>query len=144
MNQPEYDPNMYEKILSNFDTFCDQFEGAAARRFAGLDNDSRQPIDNATVQRANSKSLQKRLTMVEKKVSLLERPQLMYKPPQCQNYKTIAETLDDLHNAVEELRDAETVRDANPAMLDTVNTGHGWKIGSNIVSSYTYLECSVA
>ena len=51
MNQPEYDPNMYEKILSNFDTFCDQFEGAAARRFAGLDNDSRQPIDNATVQR---------------------------------------------------------------------------------------------
>jgi len=47
----KYDPNMYEEILANFDAFCDQFEGAAARRFAGLDNDSRQPIDNAEVQR---------------------------------------------------------------------------------------------
>ena len=50
------------------------------------------------------RELLERLTMVEKKVSLLERPQLMYKPPQCQNYKTIAETLDDLHNSIEELR----------------------------------------
>jgi len=47
-----YDPNMYEEILSNFDAFCDQFEGAAARRFAGLDDASRQPIDNAEIQRA--------------------------------------------------------------------------------------------
>jgi len=47
----EYDPSMYEKILANFDAFCDQFEGAAARRFAGLDDASRQPIDNAEVQR---------------------------------------------------------------------------------------------
>jgi len=43
---------MYEEILANFDAFCDQFEGAAARRFAGLDDASRQPIDNAEVQRA--------------------------------------------------------------------------------------------
>ena len=48
----KYDPNMYEEILSNFDAFCDQFEGAAARRFAGLDDASRQPIDNAEIQRA--------------------------------------------------------------------------------------------
>ena len=48
----EYDPSMYEEILANFDAFCDQFEGAAARRFAGLDDASRQPIDNAEVQRA--------------------------------------------------------------------------------------------
>ena len=47
-----YDPNMYEEILSNFHVFCDQFEGAAARRFAGLDDASRQPIDNAEIQRA--------------------------------------------------------------------------------------------
>ena len=40
---------MYEEILANFDSFCDQFEGAAAKRFAGLDNDSRQPISNTTV-----------------------------------------------------------------------------------------------
>ena len=44
-----YDPDMYEEILANFDSFCDQFEGAAAKRFAGLDNDSRQPISNTTV-----------------------------------------------------------------------------------------------
>jgi len=48
----KYDSNMYEEILSNFDAFCDQFEGAAARRFAGLDDASRQPIDNAEIQRA--------------------------------------------------------------------------------------------
>lgn len=47
---------MYEEILSNFDAFCDQFEGAAAQRFAGLDNDSRQPIDNAEVKRATPRA----------------------------------------------------------------------------------------
>ena len=45
------DENYYEKILANFEQFCDQFEGAASQRFSGLDNDSRQPIDNAEVQR---------------------------------------------------------------------------------------------
>ena len=41
----------YETILNNFEQFCDEFEGAAAVRFSGRDNDSRQPIDNAEVQR---------------------------------------------------------------------------------------------
>ena len=45
------DENYYEKVLANFEQFCDEFEGAAAHRFSGLDNDSRQPIDNAEVQR---------------------------------------------------------------------------------------------
>ena len=45
------DENYYEKVLANFEQFCDQFEGAASQRFSGLDNDSRQPIDNAEVQR---------------------------------------------------------------------------------------------
>ena len=43
--------NTYEKILDNFEEFCDGFEVAAAERFSGQDNDSRQPIDNAEVQR---------------------------------------------------------------------------------------------
>jgi len=65
------------------------------------------PLDNQLImQKYNEllQSLSERLTTVETKVSQLERPQLMYKPPQCQDYQTIAETLDDLHNAVEELR----------------------------------------
>ena len=33
------------------DRFCDEFEGAASQRFSGVDNDSRQPVDNAEVQR---------------------------------------------------------------------------------------------
>ncbi len=45
------DENYYEKVLANFEQFCDEFEGAAARRFSGVDNDSRQPVDNAEVQR---------------------------------------------------------------------------------------------
>ena len=43
--------NTYEDILDNFESFCDNFEVAAAERFSGRDNDSRQPIDNAEVQR---------------------------------------------------------------------------------------------
>ena len=65
------------------------------------------PLDNQLIiQKYNEllQSLSERLTTVEEKVSSLERPQLMYKPPQCQDYQTIAETLDYLHNAVEELR----------------------------------------
>ena len=45
------DENYYEKVLANFEQFCDEFLGAASHRFSGLDNDSRQPIDNAEVQR---------------------------------------------------------------------------------------------
>ena len=44
--------NFYEDILNNFDAFCDQFEAAASARFTGQDNDSRNPIDDARVQRA--------------------------------------------------------------------------------------------
>ena len=43
--------NYYDKILNNFDQFCDEFEFAAAKRFSGQDDDSRQPLDNAEVQR---------------------------------------------------------------------------------------------
>ena len=41
----------YRRILDNFEEFCDGFEAGAAKRFSGQDNDSRQPIDNAEVQR---------------------------------------------------------------------------------------------
>ena len=44
------DDNYYEKVLNNFEQFCDQFEGAAAKRFAGVDNDSRQPIEHEAVE----------------------------------------------------------------------------------------------
>ena len=43
--------NYYDKILNNFDQFCDEFEFAAAIRFSGQDDDSRQPIDNAEIKR---------------------------------------------------------------------------------------------
>ena len=32
------DENYYEKVLNNFEQFCDQFEGAASQRFSGVDN----------------------------------------------------------------------------------------------------------
>ena len=50
MRDPQ-EANYYERILNNFDQFCDEFEFAAAKRFSGQDDDSRQPIDNAEVQR---------------------------------------------------------------------------------------------
>ena len=42
--------NYYEKVLANFELFCVQFEGAAAQRFSGVDNDSRQPIEHSAVE----------------------------------------------------------------------------------------------
>ncbi len=45
------DENYYEKVLANFEQFCDEFEGAAAQRFSGVDNDSRQPIEHSAVER---------------------------------------------------------------------------------------------
>ena len=49
--------NYYDKILNNFDQFCDEFEFAAAKRFSGQDNDSRQPIDNSAVQRETPRAV---------------------------------------------------------------------------------------
>ena len=44
------DDNYYEKVLNNFEQFCDGFENAAAKRFSGVDNDSRQPIEHEAVE----------------------------------------------------------------------------------------------
>ena len=41
----------YKEILDNFEQFCDEFEGAAAKRYSGVDNDSRQPIEHKAVER---------------------------------------------------------------------------------------------
>ena len=65
-----------------------------------------------TMQQFNEQlqELLKKLTTVEKRVSNLENPRLMYKPPQSQNYQTLSETLDDLHTEVRiliGLRDAQ-------------------------------------
>ena len=49
--------NHYEKILDNFDQFCDEFEFAAAKRFSGQDDDSKQPIDNAEIQRQTPRTI---------------------------------------------------------------------------------------
>ena len=51
MREEPVDKNFYNEVLDNFDQFCDNFEFAAAKRFSGVDNDSRQPLDNAEVQR---------------------------------------------------------------------------------------------
>ena len=45
------DENYYEKVLANFEQFCDEFEGAASQRFSGVDNDSRQPLEHTAVER---------------------------------------------------------------------------------------------
>ena len=42
---------------------------------------------------------------MEKRLTLLEKPQLMYRPPKSEEYLSIAETLDYLHNNVEELKE---------------------------------------
>ena len=51
MREQPVDENFYNQVLNNFEQFCDDLECAAAKRFSGVDNDSRQPLDNAEVQR---------------------------------------------------------------------------------------------
>tara|TARA_B100000287_G_scaffold425416_1_gene471696 strand:+ start:1643 stop:1915 length:273 start_codon:yes stop_codon:yes gene_type:complete len=46
----EFEPEDIDSILDNFDQFCDEFENAAAKRFAGRDNDSRTPITHSSVE----------------------------------------------------------------------------------------------
>ena len=57
-----------------------------------------------TMQQFNEQlqELLKKLTTVEKRVSNLENPQLMYKPPQSQSYLTLGETLNDVYKKLEE------------------------------------------
>ena len=51
MREQPVDENFYNEVLNNFDQFCDNFEFAAAKRFSGVDNDSRQPIEHSAVER---------------------------------------------------------------------------------------------
>ena len=45
------DENYCEKVLNNFEQFCDEFEFAAAKRFSGVDNDSTAPLTDERVER---------------------------------------------------------------------------------------------
>ena len=45
------DENYYEKVLNNFEQFCDEFEFAAAKRFSGVDKDSTAPLTDERVER---------------------------------------------------------------------------------------------
>ena len=69
MREQPVDENYYEKILNNFDQFCDDFEFAAAKRFSGVDNDSRQPVDNAEVQRVTPTVVREVNTVGEEDIS---------------------------------------------------------------------------
>ena len=51
MREQPVDENFYNEVLNNFDQFCDDFEFAAAKRFSGVDNDSRQPLEHTAVER---------------------------------------------------------------------------------------------
>tara|TARA_B100001113_G_scaffold204248_1_gene167499 strand:- start:107 stop:382 length:276 start_codon:yes stop_codon:yes gene_type:complete len=44
--------NYYEKALQDFEHFCDDFENAATKRYAGVDDGSTATIDTNTVERA--------------------------------------------------------------------------------------------
>ena len=52
------DRNYYEQVLDNFEQFCDDFEYAAAQRFSGVDDDSRQPLEHTAVERVTPEVVQ--------------------------------------------------------------------------------------
>ena len=48
--------------------------------------------------------LSERLTSLDQRISQIERPTLMYHRPNSEEYETIAQTLDYLHNNIEGLK----------------------------------------
>ena len=46
-----------------------------------------------------------KLTSLDQRISQIERPTLMYQRPSAEEYETVAQTLDDLHNNVEGLKE---------------------------------------
>ena len=48
--------------------------------------------------------LSEKLTSLDQRISQLERPTLMYKRPTSEEYETISQTLDYLHNNIEGLK----------------------------------------
>lgn len=64
-----------------------------------------------TMQKCNEllQELSERLTTMEQRISSLEKPRLMYRPPLAKDHQTIAETLDYLHNSIEALKDDSSI-----------------------------------
>ena len=48
--------------------------------------------------------LSEKLTSLDQRISQLERPTLMYKRPNSEDYETISQTMDYLHNNVEGIK----------------------------------------
>ena len=70
-------------------------------------------VDNhLTMQKSNEllQQLSERLTQLEKRISRLETPQLMYRPPKSEEYQSISETLDYLHNTVTSLKNVQKIQ----------------------------------
>ena len=60
--------------------------------------------DNQSTTQKLNESLQllfKRLTILEERVSNLENPQLMYKPPQSKEYLKLDQALDDIYKKID-------------------------------------------
>ena len=57
--------------------------------------------------------LSEKLTMMETRLSSLEKPQLMYRPPKSDTHESIVDTLNYLHNSVDELLTCTSSQDQN-------------------------------
>ena len=95
----------YEDMLNNFDDFCDQFEKRASESYNGGDPNNGRVIKEIERIGGDTPMAVEKLNTLEKTLERLANPSLMYKRPTSEDYETVAQTLDYLHNNVEGLKE---------------------------------------
>ena len=95
----------YEDMLNDFDSFCDQFENRAAKAYNGGDQNNGRVIDQIERIGEDTPMESEKLNTLERTLERLANPSLMYKRPTGEDYETVAQTLDFLHNNVEGLKE---------------------------------------
>ena len=94
----------YDKILENFDAFCDEFESRASNAFMrGDQNDGR--VTGEVERTGEDCPVAVREIAEPGPTDLpIRSPTLMYHRPTSEEYETVAQTLDYLHNNVEGIK----------------------------------------
>ena len=100
--QPEF--NNINDIVNNFDDFCDSFESRAAEAFLRGDQNNGRVTGKTAEIGTGTPDAVREVQHLDQRISMLERPSLMYRRPSGGEHESLSNTLDYLHNNVEGLK----------------------------------------
>ena len=95
----------YEDMLNNFDDFCDHLKTVHHKHIIKEIKIMDELLEKLNEQEKTLLWLSEKLNNLELQMEKLGKPSLMYHRPTCEEYETIAQTLDYLHNNVEGLKE---------------------------------------